>query len=181
MKNNSFFNKEQEKYQKKIFYLLYEFAVRFTFRYSAHWSDTEHYVHEAFARLFQEWKFLNSSDINFTKQLLKEILIKVCIEFEMKNTDLNTALSQFISFHFNSSQELTLANISSKQTIEVIKTLPFPLRLIYNLFAIDGYKEEEIAEMLHIQLELIQTNINVARQCLIQSLAYTLELEKKRV
>lgn len=140
MKNNSFSNQDQEKFQKHIFYLLYEYAVKFTFRYTSHQSDTEHYVHEGFARLFQQWKYVNSSDLNFIKQLLKEILIKVCIELELKNTDLNIALMNFRFLYFNSSKTLTLNNFSPKQIIDVVKSLPFALRLLYNLSIIDGYK-----------------------------------------
>ena len=181
MKKNPFFNKDQENIQKQIFHLLYEYALRFMFRYTGPWSDTNHYVHEGFARLFKEWKYLNLSDINSIKPLLKEVLIKVCIETELNNSDLNVILMQYTFLNFKLSHELTLANVPPKQTIYAIKTLPFPLRLIYNLFVIDGYKEKEISEMLHIQHELIQRNIQIARQCLIQALAYNLELEKKRV
>ena len=181
MKKNSFSNKDQERSQKKVFYLLYEDAVKFTFRYTNIGSNTEHYVYKGFGQLFREWKHINLADLHLIKALLKIILIKICIESEMKQEELNDALKEYAFFYNYPSEKLQLNSLSAKQIIDIVKSIPFPLRLLYNLSVIDGYTEKEIASILHIQPELIQRNIHLARQCLIHAYSYNTELERKRV
>ena len=55
--------------------------------------------------------------------------------------------------------------------LAVIQQLPPAYRLIFNLYAIDGYSHEEIAEMAGISASTSRSNLHKARQKLQQMLA----------
>jgi RNA polymerase sigma-70 factor (ECF subfamily) len=47
-------------------------------------------------------------------------------------------------------QEFTLANYNFKELLAMIQELPLRCQMVFNLYAIEGYQHNEIAEMLEI-------------------------------
>jgi RNA polymerase sigma-70 factor (ECF subfamily) len=56
--------------------------------------------------------------------------------------------------------------ISSQEIFEMIRTLPNGYRVVFNLFAIEGYSHKEIAEMLNITESTSRTQFLKARNAL---------------
>jgi RNA polymerase sigma-70 factor (ECF subfamily) len=67
----------------------------------------------------------------------------------------------------NQSQvETTLSNYSYQELLEMIKTLPDGCQVIFNLYAIEGYKHQEIAKMLEISEGTSKSQYARAKQLL---------------
>lgn len=56
--------------------------------------------------------------------------------------------------------------IGSEEIFEMIRSLPNGYRVVFNLFAIEGYSHKEIAEMLHITESTSRTQFLKARNAL---------------
>ena len=68
-----------------------------------------------------------------------------------------------------------MLKMESEYLIEMIAELPPRTAAVFNLYAIDGYKHKEIAEMLDISVNTSKWHLRDARQ----KLQVRLELEKK--
>lgn len=84
-----------------------------------------------------------------------------------------------LSVHEHISQEAAIsAELAYKDLLSMIQRLPPAYRVVFNLYAIDGYAHEEIAEMLSISVGASKSNLFKARQKLREKL---LALERNNV
>jgi len=57
-----------------------------------------------------------------------------------------------------------ISNISFEEMLETINELPIAYRTVFNLHVIDGYKHEEIAKMLNIEVGTSKSNLSRAKE-----------------
>ena len=123
------------------------------------------------------------------KDLLQECFIKIfdkISQFEgrghfegwMRKIIINTALAEYrkkkyLTVNTNhpvaqqeEAQENVEYDLSAEELLELIKSLPPQYKLVFNLFAIEGYSHKEIAEMLHISEGTSKSNLSRARDVL---------------
>ena len=81
-------------------------------------------------------------------------------ENEWKETSIDKAES------VQSVSEDALDIISAADLIEIIRELPEGYRLVFNLYVIEGYAHQEIAEMLHISESTSKSQLSRARMAL---------------
>ncbi|MCU0419079.1 MAG: RNA polymerase sigma factor [Cyclobacteriaceae bacterium] len=67
-------------------------------------------------------------------------------------------------------EQFSLANLHLEELLKMIKTLPDGCRVVFNLFAIEGYGHKEIAELLGISEGTSKSQYNRARQLLQEKL-----------
>jgi RNA polymerase sigma-70 factor (ECF subfamily) len=96
----------------------------------------------------------------------------------MRRIFVNTALSTLrvkqlkfadnIDHHLNHSQvdASVFDKIGAQEIFEMIRTLPNGYRIVFNLFAIEGYSHKEIADMLNITESTSRTQFLKARNAL---------------
>ena len=65
--------------------------------------------------------------------------------------------------------------LGARELIRLIRNLPVGYRTVFNLFAIEGYRHKEIAEMLGISESTSKTQLHKARQLLQQQLEHILQ------
>ena len=86
-------------------------------------------------------------------------------ENEWKETTLDKA--EFLQ----SNSEDVLEKISTEDLLDVIQQLPEGYRMVFNLYVIEGYNHQEIAEMLHISENTSKSQLSRARMALQERLA----------
>lgn len=74
-------------------------------------------------------------------------------------------------FDFNETE------FSNEELMGVIQTLPDNYRIVFNMFAIEGYKHKEISDMLNIEVSTIKTQYHRAKK-MIQAKLEELAQEK---
>jgi RNA polymerase sigma factor (sigma-70 family) len=96
----------------------------------------------------------------------------------MRRIFVNTALSALrikqlkfadnLDNHLNHSkvEPSVLDKIGAQEIFEMIRTLPNGYRVVFNLFAIEGYSHKEIADMLNITESTSRTQFLKARNAL---------------
>ena len=117
-------------------------------RYAKTRFEAEDVFHEAFVKVFQHIKtyqegsfegwmkriFVNSSINNFRKN-------QKHYNHEQHSEETETS---------NSSEDMILSDISTKELLAVIDQLPEGYRMVFNLYVLEGYTHKEIGEMLNI-------------------------------
>ena len=116
-------------------------------RYSQNSTDAEDIVQDVFIKIFMNIGTLR--DENALTTWIHTVTTRTCLDFlKNKNLKLNTLPLDDIHEDINDDFNNINVNISTDQLLKYIQELPDGCRTIFNLSAIDGYKHEEIAQML---------------------------------
>ena len=116
-------------------------------RYAKMQQEAEDILQEAFVKVFQSiGKFREDSSLAYW---IKRIVI---------NTALNHQRSKLYLYPMVDVEELknwgtdgsVLGEFSYQELLKIIQELPDGCRIIFNLYAVEGYKHHEIAKMLDI-------------------------------
>ncbi len=75
--------------------------------------------------------------------------------------------------HDREESERILSKINYDSLIQLVQKLSVAYRTVFNLFVIDGYSHEEIAEMLSISVGTSKSNLFKARENLRKMLTET--------
>ena len=157
---------EQDRKQQKMLYkAYYGYAMSICMRYTCDRDLAAEVMNQGFLKMFNNLEKYKQ-EIPF-KAWLGKIMINVSIDFyrstaKMRITD---DLDQAINI---SSTDLPDKNLSYNELLNMISRLPISYRTVFNLFAIEGYSHEEIADLLNISEGTSKSNLFKARQKLKQ-------------
>ena len=91
----------------------------------------------------------------------------------MINVDLEAAIEEPNSFEFSS-------DIEAEELLKMIDSLPTGYKMVFNLFAIEGFSHQEIAEKLGISEGTSKSQLSRARAFLQEKLKQN-EFSNKRI
>ncbi len=96
------------------------------------------------------------------KGWLRRVMINSAIDYYRRNEKHYHNLD-ISHAHYEPSQESALDQLSEQEIITAIQQLPPSYRMVFNLFAIEGYKHEEIGHKLGISAGTSKSNLAIAR------------------
>ena len=133
-----------------------------SYRYARNRIDAEDIFQESVLKVYSYLHQLN--DVEKIEWWIKRIVINEAIRFYKKNRSL-----VFVEdYQTVKSSEMETADIYKKmeaaEVLKVIQELPDRMRLVINLFSIEGFSHEEIAEMLGISVGTSKSNLFDARK-----------------
>ncbi|MGB3466444.1 MAG: RNA polymerase sigma factor [Cyclobacteriaceae bacterium] len=140
-----------QKGDRKMQRLLYERYSRSMYavalRYSKVQQEAEDITQEAFIKVFKNiQKFRQDSSLGYW---IKRIVINTALNHQRSKLYLYPMVD-VTEMVDSPSEELIISDFSHKELIELIRELPTGCQTIFNLYAIEGYKHHEIADMLEI-------------------------------
>lgn len=152
--------KNNRRSQKNLYQQFYGYGLSICLRYAEDRDEAVELLNEAFMKVF---KGLDSFDLNLPfKPWLRKIIVNTCINnFKKKNIEITGELTDVAN---QSSNDDVLSNISYKEIMEMIMQLSPAYRTVFNLYVIEGYKHEEIAEMLDISVGTSKSNLAKAKR-----------------
>ena len=116
-------------------------------RYSKMQQEAEDILQEAFLKVFNNIKtFRKDSSLAYW---IKRIVVNTALNHQRSKLYLYPMVdvSDLNDYVVN---ETAISNLSYEELLEMIQKLPSGCQVIFNLFAIEGYKHSEIAELLQI-------------------------------
>ncbi len=94
------------------------------------------------------------------------VLVNAALSF-LKRTSWNDTLTQLEEAHIiENGEESIYDHLSAQELTKLIQTLPVGYRLIFNLYAIEGYTHPEIAKLLDISAGTSKSQLSKARKAL---------------
>src|SRR6185312_3765774 len=155
------------KYQELLYKHFYGYAMGISLRYCLNRDDAMEVVNDAFIKAFNSMK---SYDISKPfKAWLRTIVVNTSIDRRRKdlklllNTDLDEA--DYLTVRVNAIDDL-----SAQDIIGMMQSLP-PIQVtIFNLYEIDGYNHDEIAEILSIPASSSRVYLSRAKEKLRRSI-----------
>lgn len=94
---------------------------------------------------------------------IRKIMVNNCITYLRKK---NLTVLTDEDYQFNGDAIDNLENTSVEDIQKLIDDLPDGYKIVFNLYAIEGYKHAEIAEKLGISISTSKSQLFKARKCL---------------
>jgi RNA polymerase sigma factor (sigma-70 family) len=149
----------QEALYKKYSGKLFGISIRYTKDRSA----AEDVLHEAFIKIFNHisgFKGTGSFEGWMRRIVINTALERFRKQFQMYSiSDINENEDSFKYDHI-------LSEIAVKDLLNLIQDLPNAYKMVFNLYAIDGYTHKEIGEILNISEGTSKSNLSRARKLL---------------
>jgi len=137
-------------------------------RYTKNRTDAEDVLQDAFIKIYENIvTFRNDSPVEYW---LRSIVVNTALNHLRQQKHLKQL--DDIDGHENvlAGKELVLADFQWQQLMEFIKELPIGCQTIFNLYAIEGYQHNEIAQKLGISEGASKSQYSRARTLLQEKL-----------
>ena len=145
--------------QRDLYKHFYAYGLSISLRYADSRDEAVELLNEAFMKIFK-----NLKKFDFTipfKPWFRRIIINTCINnFRKKKIEFRAELEEAEG---HATPEEILSGISYQEILDMIRKLSPAYRAVFNLYVIEGYKHEEIAEMLGISIGASKSNLSRAK------------------
>jgi RNA polymerase sigma-70 factor (ECF subfamily) len=147
---------------KKVLY--YRFAPQFMglcCRYAKSKMDAQDILQEGFIKVFENLKSLKN--IESLEGWMKKIFVNEALKFIEKD-------KRLMSVDISNASKITsvaasiLDQFSTDDITKIIQGLPDKMRIVFNMYAIEGYSHQEIAKELNIAIGTSKSNLHDARK-----------------
>jgi RNA polymerase sigma factor (sigma-70 family) len=145
-------------------------------RYARDSSEAEDILQEGFLRVFtkiRQFEFKGSFE-----GWMRRIMVNTALEKFRKNDRLYPVEEMRI-YESTEWVDDTISMITADDLLRIIQELPPRYRMVFNLYAIEGYSHLEIGEMMNISEGTSKSNLSRARVILQKSVAENFGNEEK--
>jgi RNA polymerase sigma factor (sigma-70 family) len=147
--------------QKGLYQIFYSYSMRMCIRYAKDKDEALELVNDGFMKVFINIHKYDP-DKPF-KAWLSTIMINSSIDHYRKQIK-RIEMEELNAKHEMEDRESILSKIHYEDLIRLVQKLSVAYRTVFNLFAIDGYSHEEIANMLSISVGTSKSNLFKARE-----------------
>jgi RNA polymerase sigma-70 factor (ECF subfamily) len=149
--------------QRDIFNMYAGKMMAVCIRYSRHRLEAEDIFQDAFVKVFTHMgEFENSGSF---EGWIRRIIINTAIKNNQKKCVSNEDIG-LDQIHEDSSEPEVFSSLSQEELVKLISALPDGYRMVFNLFAIEGYSHKEISELLNIEESTSRSQLMKARRLL---------------
>ena len=133
------------------------------YRYARDRDDAEDMLQEGFIKVFQ--KIGRYDERGSLEGWIRRIMVNTAIDHlrrqknHQQNLEINEAVTEEVA-------ETALDHLEAEFLMELIQTMPEGYRVIFNLYAIEGYSHAEIAERLSVSESTSRSQYTRARSWL---------------
>lgn len=160
---------ENDAKSQKVLYEKYlPYALRISYRYVHSFENAALAANDAFVKIFRNFKKFEIRDFTHIESMLlgwiKRIVINASIDYMSREN-----LVSFNRVLPPENREINNINNSGenqlmyKELITLIRKLSPAYKVVFNLYVIDGYTHQEIANMLGISVGTSKSNLSKAR------------------
>ncbi|MBK9733906.1 MAG: RNA polymerase sigma factor [Saprospiraceae bacterium] len=149
--------------QRDIFNMYAGKMMAVSIRYSRHRLEAEDILQDTFVKVFTHLsEFENNGSF---EGWVRRILINTAI----KNNHKKSVSCEDIgldNIREDSISPEVFSMLSEEELIKLISSLPYGYRMVFNLFAVEGYSHKEIGEFLNIEESTSRSQLVKARRIL---------------
>lgn len=152
--------KGDRKAQQELFQLFVPYVHVVVRRYLYDNDAVKDNVQEVFIKVFNSFK--TSFDINKgeLKPWIRKIAINQCIYYNKKNRSFDDIEDYREQLHVDPS---VFENFKEEELMSFLAEMPSVLKVVFNMFIIDGYSHDEIASVLQITSAASRKKVSRAR------------------
>jgi RNA polymerase sigma factor (sigma-70 family) len=149
--------------QRDIFNMYASKMMAVCIRYSRHRLEAEDILQDSFVKVFTHLsEFGNSGSF---EGWVRKIIINTAIKNNHKKSVSHEEIG-LESIHEDTMGPDVFSILSEEELLKLISNLPDGYRMVFNLFAIEGYSHKEISELLNIEESTSRSQLVKARRIL---------------
>lgn len=129
-------------------------------RYSGSAEDAQDVLHEGFLKIFEkirQFKFKGSFE-----GWVRKIMVNTALEKFRNQYKVISIQENAFEYDSRGSEDIT-DNLTAKELLVLIQDLSPQYRMVFNLYAIEGYSHKEISDLLNISEGTSKSNLSRAR------------------
>jgi RNA polymerase sigma-70 factor (ECF subfamily) len=146
--------------QDRLYREFYGYSLGICLRYSRTREEAIEIVNDGYIKIFSRLDRYTKG-LSF-KGWLRKVMINSAIDYFRRNEKHYHSLD-ISHVHYETTSETALDKLSEQEIIAAIQLLPPSYRMVFNLFVIEGYKHDEIANQLNISIGTSKSNLAIAR------------------
>ncbi len=146
--------------QRRLYETYFAYGMSVTIRYCDDRQQAVAVLHDAFLKVFRKLDHYDAS-LDF-EPWFRTIVVRAALDFLRSRhkahatVELNDDLVAY-------DREDTLSRIGYEELLAMVRRLTAGYRAVFNLYVIDGFKHEEIAQQLGISVGTSKSNLHKAR------------------
>lgn len=147
--------------QETLYRGFYGYAMGIGLRYAQTREEAEEIVNDGFLKVFLRLE--THDQLHSFKSWIRRIFINAAIDHHRKH-EKHYQVKNIEFLYDQQTPSTSLEQLSEQELIRLIQLLPPAYRLVFNLYAIEGFKHREIAEKLEITIGTSKSNLAKARK-----------------
>jgi len=138
------------------------------YRYTKSYEDAEDVLQDGFIKVFTHLhQYKKDGDLG---AWIRRIMVNTAISYLNRHRRYKKEMTvDDISMH-PVSDENPEVSLDTKELIETIRKLPAGYQAVFNMIAVDGYPQTEIAELMDMNINTVRSQYSRARSMLIRIL-----------
>ena len=145
--------------QRALYERYFPYGMSVTVRYCDDRQEAVAVLHTAFLKVFRKLDAYDAS--RPFEPWFRTIVVRACLDAvraraKIATVELDDGLAAY-------DREETLSRIGYEELLGMVQNLTAGYRTVFNLYVIDGFKHEEIAERLGISVGTSKSNLSKAR------------------
>ena len=164
----------QRSAQAALYQKYYGYAMSICLPYSKDRSEAEEIAHDGFLKVFTKIAQYDS-DFQF-KSWIRRIFVNSAIDYFRRNK------KHYLSQDIDEAKDVEHMNdniidvLSAEEILTLVRQLSPQYQMVFNLYVLEGYKHNEIAEMMGITQVTSWSNLAKARQKLKEAMRQFVKL-----
>lgn len=148
--------------QKQLFESFSRKMMGVCLRYTKDAEEAQDVLQIGFVKVFEKLHLFNNE--GSLEGWIRKVLVNCALDQIRKNKkfDDNVDLSK-VDFQMASENENVLEHLSANDLLKIIQAMPTGFRTVFNLYAIEGYSHQEIANQLNISINTSKSQYSRAR------------------
>ena len=153
--------KQDRQAQNELYMVYFSYGMSICTRYIQDRSEAITILNDAFLRIFTNLNAYNT-DLDF-KPWFKTIMVRSAINYlkKMKKYKLEMNIEEA---RFTAVKDDFFSKFNYVELMGMIQSLTLAYRTVFNMYVIDGFKHQEIADSLGITVSTSKSNLTRAKQ-----------------
>jgi RNA polymerase sigma factor (sigma-70 family) len=157
----SFCKKGKRHAQEELYRKFYAYALTVCMHYCYDRTEAEDVLIEGFYKVFKHLKqFDEQRDF---KPWLRKLMVNAAIDHHRKYNKLG-GTEELLSIEETSIEYNGLDKLQYDDLLSILQQLPSQYRLVFNLYEMEGFSHQEIAQQLGIGISTSKSNLSRAKQ-----------------
>ena len=170
--------KRDERSQKALYDLLHPQMLGVCLRYARDREEAQDILQEGFIRVFQKIDSFTATG-SFIGWV-KKVMVNTALEHYRRNRSKAEEVPLKHESLMVVAGEDVLEDLKARDILSLVQQLPTGYRMVFNLFAIEGYSHEEISKQLNISVNTSYSQYHRARALLQKMLAPEKKIATKK-
>jgi len=153
--------KQDRECQRLLYRQFYAYSMSICIRYTGDEDEAIQVLNDGFLKVFRHIKRYDTN--RPFKAWLRAILVNTALNHLRRRKKYKFQVDMEDPSAVSVREDI-LSKISYRELIAMVQSLSTAYRTVFNLYVIDGYKHEEIADMLGIAVGTSKSNLSKARE-----------------